>query len=179
METSKHYILLIRHGRAEEREEFYLRSGEADELRPLTRDGIRRLQLGMAGLAGLTAIDTIVSSPLTRARQTADVVAEVFPDARRLEFVELAPGGGEEALSSRLVAEGATDGVTALVGHEPDMGELAGWLLTGRHNEPFLPLKKGSALLLELHSPQPGPASATLRWSLTPAQLRMLGGCRS
>jgi len=60
----------------------------------------------------------------------------------------------------------------AVVGHEPYLAFLAGWLLTGRH-ESFVELKKGGACLLEFDDP-PAAGNATLVWSIAPAQLRTL-----
>jgi phosphohistidine phosphatase len=117
----------------------------------------------------------LITSPLVRARQTADLIAEGFPETRRFEWDELAPGGEPEALCGQLLNHRIDSGVTALVGHEPDLGELGGWLLTGDRCCDFMPLKKGSALLLELAEEKPGPGCAILRWLFTPAQLRMLG----
>ena len=61
----------------------------------------------------------------------------------------------------------------ALVGHEPQLGRLAGWLLA-RADDPFLELKKAGACLLDLGE-RPRAGSARLLWMLAPAQLRRLG----
>jgi phosphohistidine phosphatase SixA len=58
----------------------------------------------------------------------------------------------------------------AVVGHEPHLGTLVTWLLTGV-DEARVPLKKGGACLLAFAS-LPRKGGATLQWALTPALLR-------
>ena len=167
-------ILIIRHAVAEDRDEF-ARTGKSDDLRPLTTRGRERMQKGANGLARLTSIDLLGHSPLTRARQTARIVNKAFRDAQMLEIPELAPGRGVETVGHWLgfVSREAT---VALVGHEPDLGELVAWLTTGS-TRPFLYPKKGSAIMLECPE-RPGPGSATLSWAATPRHLRLLGSNR-
>ena len=62
--------------------------------------------------------------------------------------------------------------VIAIVGHEPDLGTLVTWLLTGA-TESHVPLGKGAACLLDLGE-TPGKAKATLEWAITASQLRRL-----
>jgi phosphohistidine phosphatase SixA len=58
----------------------------------------------------------------------------------------------------------------ALVGHEPDMGELAARLLEARGQLEF---RKGAVCAIDVHSATPaGPG--TLRWFLPPRVLRRL-----
>jgi phosphohistidine phosphatase len=60
----------------------------------------------------------------------------------------------------------------ALVGHEPDLGELATWLLSGRLDN-WMPLKKGGTCLLEFID-EVEAGEAELCWLLKPKQLRQL-----
>ncbi len=167
-------ILLVRHAIAEEREDF-ARLGLDDDERPLSEQGRRRMRAAVAGLARvLPALERIGSSPLVRAEQTADLLAGGFPRARRETLPWMAPGGDRTALLAWL--DGPDDETCAVVGHEPDMGELAGWLLSGRPL-PFVEFKKGAACLLEFDG-APRAGEATLRWHLAPRQLRLLGEAR-
>ncbi|HEY0350865.1 MAG TPA: hypothetical protein VGC48_02025, partial [Gemmatimonadales bacterium] len=68
---------------------------------------------------------------------------------------------------------GRRDDVLAVVGHEPDLSTLAGYLLTGKSSS-FLTLKKCGTGLLELDDPA-GPGKARLEWLLTPRVLKQLG----
>ena len=164
-------LLLIRHAIAEDRAEF-ARTGQSDYYRPLTDRGRERMARGSAGLRSLVpTIDLLVTSPLTRAEQTARIVAEAY-DGLPIEFADaLATGDGEAFLD--WLGECGRDEVVAAVGHEPHVSDWATWLLTGGRHD-FTIVKKGSAMLLEFEGP-PRPGTAWLRWFLAPAQLRGLG----
>lgn len=163
-------ILIIRHAIAEDREVF-ARTQQDDDLRPVTTKGRERMARAARGLARVTDIDLLGHSPLTRAVQTAEILGKVFRDCETLEIPELAPGRGPETVASWLgfVSRQAR---VALVGHEPDLGELIAWLTTGVAR-PFTVLKKGGAVMLECPV-RPDPGSASLLWALTPRQLRLL-----
>ena len=164
-------ILLVRHAIAEDRAAFAT-TGATDDERPLTERGTERMRAAATGLATLLdALDLIGTSPLVRARQTADLVAERFPRATRETFDWMAPGG-ERSSALEWLAHADLASV-ALVGHEPDIGELASWLLCGRPL-PFVEFKKGAACLLGVDG-QVQTGGATLHWLLAPRQLRALG----
>ena len=160
-------LYLIRHGLAEER-------GEAwpdDNKRPLTDEGMARMRKAARGLARLgVAIDVILSSPLVRARQTADLVAGGLDPRPSLVNVDsLAPDGSYAAIVADLEKHGRKPRL-ALVGHEPLIGELAARLIGSRH---ALEFKKGGICRIDLDEiPPAGPGD--LRWMLTPRVLRAL-----
>jgi phosphohistidine phosphatase len=164
-------ILIVRHAIAEERITFAA-TGNSDELRPLTPKGISRMHKGAQGLKQIQPnIQHLAHSPLTRAVQTADIIAEYYPQAQRIEFQELAPSPSPEQVIKQLTSL-PSDATIALVGHEPDLSELVAWLTTG-NKKGFIKLKKGAACLLETWGP-PAEASAQLLWCLAPHQLRQL-----
>lgn len=167
-------LLVIRHARAESAKEF-AKTGANDDLRPLTTDGRERMRLGAAGLHRLVdAIDLLATSPLVRARQTADIVAAEY-DAQIVEAAVLRPETPPDALGSWLKDAGARETV-AVVGHNMLLSEFVGWLLTGEP-EAIVEIKKGAAVLLVLRArngPHGRPWHAQLLWSLSPQQLRML-----
>lgn len=167
-------LLLVRHGRAEERAAFALKSGDDSE-RPLTEEGLERMRKGVKGLRQvLPQLDVLASSPLLRARQTAAVLADAYGVPVR-SVDALAPGQSPARLLPWLKERGRHQ-VVAVVGHEPDLGLLAGWLLTGGEHS-FLPLKKGAVCLL--HFPAAVAAgTAELQWVLTSSQLRMIARAR-
>jgi phosphohistidine phosphatase len=154
-------LFLIRHGVAEER-------GEAwpdDAKRPLSEDGIERFQRSARGLARLDVwIDVVLTSPLVRARQTADIVASAFDPRPSIITIEsLAPGGSYAALVADLEKHGRKTRI-ALVGHEPGIGELGARLIGSRHSFEF---KKGAVCRIDVDEiPPVGPGD--LRWFLTP-----------
>jgi phosphohistidine phosphatase len=164
-------LYLLRHGDAVDR----LTGGYArDEDRPLTDAG--RVEARDAGraLVRLDAVpDLILTSPLVRAVQTAATVAEALRAPREPAIcAALAPGGQREAIVAALLAAGPPASVL-LVGHMPDLGELAGWLIWGL---PEVTLSFRTGGLCRITTPDhPAPATGDLRWLLPPRLLRRLG----
>jgi phosphohistidine phosphatase len=160
-------LYLIRHGIAEER-------GDAwpdDSKRPLTAEGTSRLRKSARGLVRLgVAFDVILTSPLVRARETADVVASVYDPRPHIVTAEsLAPGGTFHALLTDLEKQARRTRI-ALVGHEPGIGELAARLAGSRHPLEF---KKGALCRIDVEA-FPPTGSGRLRWLLTPRIMRSL-----
>jgi phosphohistidine phosphatase len=116
-------------------------------------------------------LDLIASSPLVRATQTAAILAAAYGRVPVIELAELAPGGTEDAVWAWLNQR--PQARIALVGHEPELGELISWFLSGEP-EPALGLKKAGACALRFGD-GPGPGQAQLRWLLPPKVLRRLG----
>lgn len=160
-------LYLIRHGLADERGPEW----PDDSKRPLTDDGISKLRKEARGLRQLdVGFDVIVSSPLVRARQTADVLAEVLETKAAIVSSDaLAPAGSPAAVIQE-IARHARKGYVALVGHEPNLGELAAHLIHAR--EP-LSFKKGGVCRIHFDVPPPKGAGA-LVWFLPPKVLRKI-----
>jgi phosphohistidine phosphatase len=162
-----HEIYLIRHGLAEER-------GEAwpdDSRRPLTEEGVSSLKKSARGLVRLgVAFDIVLTSPLARTRQTADAVAAAFTTRPPIVVMDsLAPSGTVQAVLTDLEGH-ARRARIALVGHEPNIGELAARLIGSRR---ALEFKKGAVCRIDVESlPPAGPG--TLKWFLTPKIMREL-----
>lgn len=161
-------LYLIRHGVAEAR-------GEAwpdDAKRPLTGEGMTKLRKAIRGLAQIgVAFDVILTSPLLRARQTADIVASAFdPRPPGVVVTEaLLPGATYQALLAELEKHARRKRI-ALVGHEPGLGELAARLTGSR--QPFA-FKKGGVCRIDVERVQSSGTGA-LRWFLTPRIMRAL-----
>jgi phosphohistidine phosphatase len=165
-------LLVVRHAVARERGEFAA-TGLPDDFRPLTDAGRRRMRRAARGLHRLVpALDVLASSPLLRARQTAEILADRWAGHEIAAVGELAPESQPDALVPWLRGHRPASTV-AVVGHEPHLGFLVGWLLAGRHVS-FLELKKGGACLLEFDDPASA-GGATLRWVMEPRHLRRLG----
>lgn len=158
-------LYLVRHAIAEER-------GDAwpdDTSRPLTERGKARMRRVAKGLVRLgVQIDVVLTSPLVRARQTAEVLAAAFDEAPPVVDLDaLAPGSTHAEVLESLRKYGKKKRL-ALVGHEPDLGVLAGRLLGSRKPLEF---RKGAVCLIEVGK-LPPTTPGTLRWFATPAMLR-------
>src|SRR6476620_8568834 len=163
-------LLVIRHAEAEDKDAFAA-TGRDDAQRPLTERGRRRLSEGAKGLRALvTSIDLLAASPLVRAEQTAELVADRYGGCTIETTDVLEPGTTPTRFLSWLREQDGN--LIAIVGHEPDLGALVTWLLTGA-TESRVPLGKGAACLLDLGE-SPGKGKATLEWAITAAQLRRL-----
>jgi len=128
-------LYLIRHGIAAERGEEW----PDDSKRPLTSQGIAKLKKEARGLVALdVSFEQIVSSPLVRTRQTADVIAEVLKNKPPISTSDaLAPAGTPAAVIEE-IAKHVRKARVALVGHEPNLGELAAQLIRSRTPHPAL-----------------------------------------
>ena len=167
-------VLIIRHGVAQDREEYVkAHPGRDDGARPLTGRGRRRMRVAARGLCRVAPpVTLLATSPLARAVQTADIVDASFDGVKRAVVGQLAPDQPVTALLKWLQAQGP-DSTVALVGHEPQLGTFAGWMCTGLQ-ESFIRLKKGGACLIRLKT-DVKPGRGVLVWSLAPAHLRALG----
>jgi len=160
-------LYLVRHGLAEERGEAW----PADTKRPLTEEGIARMRKAARGLARLgVAMDIVLTSPLVRARQTAEIVAaELDPRPSLVSVESLSPAGSFAAVVADLEKH-ARKTRFALVGHEPSIGEIAARLIGSRHAIEF---KKGAVCRIDVEAlPPSGPGD--LRWLITSKILRAI-----
>jgi phosphohistidine phosphatase len=162
-------LYLIRHGVAEARGDKW----PDDTKRPLTAKGAVRMRKAAKGLVRLgVKLDVVLTSPLVRARQTADIVAGSFDVRPPIVNAEsLAPEGTYAGVLADLQRQGRRTRI-ALVGHEPNIGELAARLAGSRRAFEF---KKGAVCRIDVESMPPG-GPGTLRWFATPAMLKAIKG---
>jgi phosphohistidine phosphatase len=160
-------LYLVRHAIADDRGPEW----PNDAKRPLTEHGIARFKEAVDGLAEIDVeIDEIFTSSLVRAKQTAELLASHVngkPSVKILKTLE--PGHGPTAVVQQLAREAKKRRV-ALVGHEPDLGELASHLLGTKKPVPF---KKGGICRIDVQS-LPSTRAGTLVWMLPPKILRKL-----
>jgi phosphohistidine phosphatase len=139
-------LLLLRHGIAEERQ-----AGSDDDARALTPRGRSRTRAVLERLValGLTA-DRLLTSPLLRARQTAEIAVAAGWAPELAIATALAPDGAALEALPRWLEEAAAAGAErlALVGHEPDLSGMAARLI-GAPPE-ALTLRKAGLIQLEL-----------------------------
>jgi phosphohistidine phosphatase len=161
-------LYLVRHAIAAERGPNY----PDDRERPLTSEGIARFKRVVEGLKEFDVKPEIVlTSPLVRAMHTAELLVAGVGGKPRVETLEaLAPGGRMAQVLEAIAKFSKRSHHIALVGHEPDLGELAVRLLRSRGTIEF---KKGAVCCIELDGATPtGPGA--LKWLLPPRALRKL-----
>lgn len=160
-------LYLIRHGVAAERGEEY----PDDSKRPLTGRGMARLREEAKALNALEiTFDVIITSPLVRTRQTADIIAETMQSKPQVVTSDaLAPAGTPAGVVQEL-ARHAKKARIALVGHEPNLGELAGRLIGARSPIEF---KKGAICRIDFDI-LPPKSLGQLQWFITPRMLRSI-----
>jgi len=167
-------LYLMRHGIAADPA-----PGMRDADRALTPEGVRkttRVALGLQHIGLKPAV--ILSSPLRRAEETARLVADVLDPRPPVELYPPLAGGIGPLDVVRQLRPHRTAGELLLVGHQPDLGELASYLLTGQASLTPLPFRKAGVAAISLGSLPPR-SSGVLEWFLTPGQLRDIASSRN
>jgi phosphohistidine phosphatase len=113
----------------------------------------------------------LLTSPLPRARATAEIAAGAFKRIEPTVETVLAHGGVDEILTA--LGRHPAGATVAIVGHEPTMSMTLARLLGAGDGERF-PFKKGGAALVDL--PDGLAAGGRLVWFLRPKVLRALAG---
>jgi phosphohistidine phosphatase len=163
-------LYLVRHGVAAPAS-----PSTIDADRALTEEGARKTLRAAHGLRALSVKPAVVlSSPLRRAQETAEILASILAPKVPVElYPPLAFGHEPRDVVQGLRGHRGAEQIL-LVGHQPDMGELASFLLTGSPNLVHLPFKKAGTAAVTVPSLPPRSAGV-LEWFLTPAQLRLIG----
>lgn len=160
-------VYVLRHGKAELRSP----SIKSDYKRALTVIGKKDLQHISKAIKNMNIkFDYIISSPLLRARQTAEIVLSFVKTKRSIVFWnELKPESSVEEISKKLYTL-KPDSSVLLVGHEPILSELVGSLISDGTTS--IILKKGGFAHVQCVI-QNSIITGTLRSLLTPKQLRL------
>ena len=162
-------LLIVRHAIAFERDRQRWRD---DGERPLSPAGIRQSRKAAAGLKEFCKTpDRFLTSPLVRARQTAQILTDVAGWPRAEVAPELSPGGTLPAVLTRLGEERSKR--VAIVGHQPALGALLSYCLLGVDGTLAIEMKKNAVACL-LFSDAPRAGRAVLTWLATPRMLRRL-----
>src|SRR5687768_14395355 len=123
-------LLVIRHGVAEDRAAFAA-TQQPDAARPLTPGGRKKMKKAAKGLASLAPeLEVVATSPLTRAVETAGIVAGAYGSPEVSEVAALVPGAKPAELVPWLKEQGRRE-LVAVVGHEPHLSRLVSFLLAG------------------------------------------------
>lgn len=160
-------LYIVRHGVAE----FRTLSSGSDADRRLTDEGMEKIRQAAEGLKALGFIpDAVLSSPLVRARQTAEILIKGFGAGVPLILAhDLAPGGDRGALVREVVKYTKTARSLMLVGHLPSIGEIAGELSWGSPDH-YFNLEEGGVCVIDLENYQ-GELNGRLYALLPPAVL--------
>jgi phosphohistidine phosphatase len=152
-------LYLLRHGIAEE-----WRPDYPDEKRRLTEEGKRKVRMIALGLSNLKLdLDLIVTSPLPRARETAEIVAEILGCKDKLKVDDRLAGGFGLRDAQGIISDAGSAQSIMLVGHEPGLSMTAGSLTGGSQ----IDLKKGGLIRIDLDEVVPG--KGMLKWLVAPA----------
>jgi phosphohistidine phosphatase len=152
-------LYFLRHGVAGNREEW---KGD-DALRPLTKKGMKKMVSQAKSIDAMDLkLDLIITSPLARAFQTADIVADELDMGERLVQDErLGPGFGIDDLAQVLQNYPEASNIL-LVGHEPDFSQTISALIGGSR----LVVKKGGLARVDVINADP--MQGELVWLLPP-----------
>ena len=162
-------LVFLRHGLAVDKEEW---KGE-DEARPLTAEGVERTKEVVRGLRALKVCpDVILSSPLLRARETAEIAKKGLSSDAKVELAdELTPSAAPDGLIPRL-ANLAEKPVVLCVGHEPHLSTTISAMVSGKTAASFEVKKAGACCIRFTGIPKAG--AGTLLWLLPPKILRLI-----
>jgi phosphohistidine phosphatase len=158
-------LFVLRHGKAGPSTD-----GTDDSKRALTGDGkdeIRKVARWMRQKK--FGFEVIATSPLTRASETAEIVARVLDQKKRLAvWEELAPGGDLDTICYH-AAQFGEDAAVLLTGHEPLLSMLISRIIAGNDSVSLI-LVKGGLAKIRNYSFDKRP-SGDLQWLLTPGQM--------
>lgn len=141
-----------------------------DEKRALDSDGIDQCRsIGRALVALDIQVETIISSPLKRATQTASLVGnEIGYEGKLILDPALRPEADFTAFRELLERHSRSDSVM-VVGHNPSLSQFLGRTISDNGSEASIDLKKGAVARVEWRR-----NSGVLNWCLTPKLVRSI-----
>jgi phosphohistidine phosphatase len=163
-------LYVLRHGVAEE-----TAPDGGDRARRLTPSGRKKMRAAAKGMrAHGLRFELVLTSPFVRSAETAALVVEAFDGQLPVQETPALEQGRPPAEMLRGLRPFARHQHVLIVGHEPGLSGLIALLLTGSPDGMRLVLKKGGLVALEVHD-LARRGGTSLRWMLTPRQLRRLG----
>jgi phosphohistidine phosphatase len=159
-------IYFLRHASAGES----LINPKKDEKRALDKEGIEQCgYVGRALVALDVQVDVIISSPLKRATQTASLVGNEMGYEGKLQIeTALRPEAALADFRTMLEKYQSQESIM-VVGHNPNLSQFLGALISESGCEASVELKKGAVARVDMRR-----SSGTLQWCLTPKALRTL-----
>jgi len=164
-------LFIVRHAIAADREEFKL-LGRPDADRPLTDKGRKKLKKTISFLLDLSPIECIASSPLARAKQTADQFHESFKSAFVCTNDALGPNSPPELLMELAVDLFKKYQTVLFIGHEPCLSTFVGWCLSARKAK-ICDIKKASLCHIRFNK-EILPGEGILNCLIQPSHLKTL-----
>jgi phosphohistidine phosphatase len=159
-------LYFLRHASAGQ----HMSNPKKDEKRALDKDGIEQCGYVGRALAALAVqVDAMVSSPLKRATQTASLVGNEMGYEGKLQIEDALRPEANYADFHRMLQKYAKSEAVMVVGHNPNLSEFLGRILSEGTAEAAVDLKKGAIARVDLTR-----NSASLQWCLTPKVLRTL-----
>ncbi|MGA8869002.1 MAG: histidine phosphatase family protein [Candidatus Sulfotelmatobacter sp.] len=141
-----------------------------DEKRALDKEGIEQCGYVGRALAAIEAqVDVILSSSLKRATQTASLVGNEMGYEGKLQIEPALRPGATFADFRLLLEKYARQEVIMVVGHNPNLSQFLGLIVSDSGCEASIDLKKGAVARVEMRR-----SAGTLQWCLTPKVLRTL-----
>ncbi|MGA2414456.1 MAG: histidine phosphatase family protein [Candidatus Sulfotelmatobacter sp.] len=141
-----------------------------DEKRALDQEGIEQCGYVGRALAALDVhVDCLISSPLKRASQTASLVGNEMGYEGKLQIENALRPEATFADFRRLLEKYAAQESIMVVGHNPNLSQFLGTVISESACEASVDLKKGAVARVDMRR-----TSGTLLWCLTPKTLRTL-----
>lgn len=148
----------------------HMANPKKDERRGLDQDGIEQCGSMGRALAALEAqVDVIISSPLKRATQTASLVGNEMGHEGKLQIEDALRPGATFADFRKMVAKYAQQDAIMVVGHNPNLSEFLGRIISDGGTHAAVELKKGAVAKVDINR-----NTAMLQWCLTPKLVRTL-----
>lgn len=164
-------LILVRHALAGKPD---AKKWPDDDLRPVTAKGRKAFKKAAKGLREAAEVTLILTSPVLRARETAEILAKALrlPRTAIADFSEAhhtrPPARALASLGRKRLPR-----TVAIVGHEPWLGEFLSLLLTGGPGA-GLEFAKGGAACVRFGASRPAKGKGKLGWLMLPEQLAAL-----
>lgn len=163
-------LYIVRHAIAEQRD---ADRWPDDHARPLSERGVKRFHPVAHALARLVPeLDLLLSSRAIRAWSTAEMLTRIagWPEPSPCRELE---GAESEAVCTAIRRHAGRERI-AVVGHEPSLSRLVGYLLSGREDEVYLDFKKGAVVAVAFEGGVRN-GMGVMQWMLTPKMARLAG----
>jgi len=159
-------VYFLRHASAGE----HFVNPKKDEKRPLDKEGIEQSgSVGRALAALQVQVDVMVSSPLKRCTQTASLVANELGFEGKIQLDAALRPEGTLADFRKLLEKHANQEAVMVVGHNPNLSQFLGSVISESGCEASIELKKGAVAKVEMRR-----TFGTMQWCVTPKVLRSI-----